>query len=275
MTDHLAVRRRRIVYGGLLVGCLVLAVVLITAPPSRAGGGAPVRVLQMNLCNSGLAGCYTGRSVATAVAVIRAQGPDVVTLNEVCRADVPLLERGLAATDPDGAATSSFQPAIDRRTGDPVRCLGGDAYGIALVARRPALRTTGGIYPTQNPADPEQRAWLCLDTTTFAACTTHLDAGNATVARAQCDYLIDTVVPTMRTPVVLGGDFNLRSDIQGCLATGDHRIDDGGVQDVVVSAPFAVASERQIDMLASTDHPGLLVTLALAQPRTAATTSVV
>jgi endonuclease/exonuclease/phosphatase family metal-dependent hydrolase len=256
-------------YGGLLVGCLVLAVVLITAPPSRAG--APVRVLQMNLCNSGLAGCYTGRSVATAVAVIRAQAPDLVTLNEVCRADVVVLEHALGAAK----SSSSFQPAIDRRTGDPVRCLGGDAYGIALVARRPALRTTGGIYPTQNPADPEQRAWLCLDTTTFAACTTHLDAGNATVARAQCNYLIYTVVPTLRAPLVLGGDFNLRSDIQGCLATGDHRIDDGGVQDVVVSAPFAVASERQIDMLASTDHPGLLVTLALAQPRTAATTSVV
>ncbi len=261
------------VYGGMLVGCFVLAVVLITAPPSRAS----VRVLQMNLCNSGLAGCYTGRSVATAVAVIRAQAPDVVTLNEVCRADVPLLERALAAGRPFGIATSSFQPAIDRRTGDPVRCLGGDAYGIALVARRPALRTIGGIYPTQNPADPEQRAWLCLDTTAFAACTTHLDSGNATVARAQCDYLLDTVVPTMRAPVALGGDFNLRSDIQGCLAAGDRRIDDGGVQNVVVSAPFAVASERLIDMLASTDHPGLLVTLALAQSpsRTAATTSVV
>ena len=28
--------------------------------------GAPVRVLQLNLCNSGIAACYTGRSTAEA-----------------------------------------------------------------------------------------------------------------------------------------------------------------------------------------------------------------
>ena len=179
---------------------------LITAEPSRgvptAAEGARVdrvRVLQMNLCNSGLAGCYTGRSVATAVAVIRAQAPDLVTLNEVCRADVPVLDRALADTEPFGATTSAFQPALDRRTGNVVRCRNGEPYGIALLTRRPplapAFRTVGGIYPTQNPADPEERAWLCVDTTGFAACTTHLDAANATVARAQCDYLIARRAP--------------------------------------------------------------------------------
>ena len=45
-------------------------------------------VLQMNLCNSGWAGCYTGRSVREAAAVIRAERPDVVTLNEICRDDL-------------------------------------------------------------------------------------------------------------------------------------------------------------------------------------------
>src|SRR6476469_4016321 len=72
------VQRRRWVWSGLLVACAVLVTFLTTA------GSAPdgrVRVLQMNLCNSGLAGCYTGRAVATAVEVIRAQAPDVVTLN--------------------------------------------------------------------------------------------------------------------------------------------------------------------------------------------------
>jgi endonuclease/exonuclease/phosphatase family metal-dependent hydrolase len=271
------------VYGGLIVGCIVLAVVLITAEPSRgvptATEGARVdrvRVLQMNLCNSGLARCYTGRSVATAVAVIRAQAPDLVTLNEVCRADVPVLDRALADTEPFGATTSAFQPALDRRTGSVVRCRNGEPYGIALLTRRPPLapayRTVGGIYPTQNPGDPEERAWLCVNTTGFAACTTHLDAADATVARAQCDYLMRAVLPSMRTPAVLGGDFNLGAGIEGCLAAGDRRIDDGGVQDVVVSAPFTITSQRRIDMRASTDHPGLLAT---AQLRTAATANVV
>ena len=146
----------------------------------------------MNLCNSGLAGCYTGLAVATAVAVVRAQEPDVVTLNEVCRADVAVLARA------SGAAASAFRPAMDRRTGEAVHCLDGEPYGIAVLTRRPAKLTTGGIYPTQDPTGPEQRAWLCLDTTDLAACTTHLDNGNAAVARAQCDYLLGTAFPSMR-----------------------------------------------------------------------------
>ena len=112
------------------MGCVVLAAVVAAAGPGRDGPGDRVRVLQMNLCNSGLAGCYTGRAVATAVEVIRAQTTDVVTLNEVCRADV------------------------------------------AVLTRRPAKLTTGGIYPTQDPTGPEQRAWLCLDTVSY----THLRA---------------------------------------------------------------------------------------------------
>ncbi|MBV9919548.1 MAG: endonuclease/exonuclease/phosphatase family protein [Pseudonocardia sp.] len=259
-------RLRRAVYGALVLGCL-LTTALVGAVPSSAAEGTRVRVLQMNLCNSGLAGCYTGRSVSRAAAVIRAQAPDLVTLNEVCRADVPILERAMG-----GAASSAFQPARNRPTGGAVRCRNGEPYGIALLSRRPSLRTSGGIYPTQNPADPEERAWLCVSTTGFAACTTHLDATNAAVARAQCRYLVATVLPPLRSPTVVGGDFNLRASMKGCLAAGQERVDDGGVQNVVVGPQFAVSSQRRIDMLKTTDHPGLLVT---AQLRTAATANVV
>jgi hypothetical protein len=157
------------------VGCVALAAVVAGA---RSAPNDTVRVLQMNLCNSGLAGCYTGLAVGAAVDVIRAQAPDVVTLNEVCRADVAVLARA------SGAAASAFRPAMDRRTGEAVHCLDGEPYGIAVLTRRPAKLTTGGIYPTQDPTGPEQRAWLCLDTTDFAACTTHLDNGDAAVASA-------------------------------------------------------------------------------------------
>ena len=155
---------------------------------------------------------------------------------------------------------------MDRRTGEAVHCVDGQPYGIAVLTRRPARLTTGGIYPTQDPTGPEQRAWLCLDTTDFAACTTHLDNGNAAVARAQCDYLLGTAFPSMRArgwpaPAVLGGDFNLLGEVQACLPTGNRRSDDGGVQNVVVSAQFGISSELRIDMRATTDHPGLLVTL--------------
>jgi Endonuclease/Exonuclease/phosphatase family len=245
------------VWGGLLVGCLALGTM-------TAAGSAPngqVRVLQMNLCNSGLAGCYTGLAVATALEVIHAQAPDVVTLNEVCRGDIAVIERGF------GAAAAAFRPAIDRRTGEAVRCVDGEQYGIAVLTRRPATLTTGGIYPTQDPVGPEQRAWLCVDATDYTTCTTHLDNGNTAVARAQCDYLLGTALPSMRArgwpaSAVLGGDFNLRADVQSCLASGDRRIDDGGVQNVVVTSAFAITSQRLLDMRDTTDHPGLLVTLA-------------
>jgi len=73
---------------------------------------------------------------------------------------------------------------------------------------------------------------------------------------------IRTVLPARRTPVVLGGDLNLRAGLRACLSTDDRRADDGGFQNVVVNGAFAITSKRVLDMRATTDHPGLLVTLA-------------
>jgi endonuclease/exonuclease/phosphatase family metal-dependent hydrolase len=152
---------------------------------------------------------------------------------------------------------------------------------IAVVYKQPALvrppgspasRSTTGVYPTQDSGDPEERVWLCLDDTRIVACTTHLANTSLTVARAQCSYLLDTAIPAARarnatTPVVLGGDLNLRagsSDLRTCLPANDRRADDGGVQEVVATPQFTVTSRRSIGMQATTDHPGLLVTLTLA-----------
>lgn len=244
---------RRASNGLLVVGVALLTLLTMAAAAPRRDD---VRLLQMNLCNSGLAGCYSGRAVATAADVIRAQTPDVVTLNEVCRADVTVLARSFGA--------SAFRPVLDRRTGGVTRCRNGEPYGIAILTRQQATRITGATYPTQNPADPEQRAWLCLATAGLTACTTHLDATSTAVARAQCRHLVGTVLPTLAAPVVLGGDFNLRADVRSCLPTGERRADDGGFQDVVVSDAFSITSRRVLDMRNTTDHPGLLVTLASA-----------
>jgi hypothetical protein len=68
---------------------------------------------------------------------------------------------------------------------------------------------------------------------------------------------------------VLGGDLNLGSgadpDLRSCLPAGSALVDDGGVQHVVATPEFVVGGSRTIDMRGTTDHPGLLVTLA---PRT-------
>jgi hypothetical protein len=279
--------QRWVAVGSALAGCAaVVSVPGSFGPPPPAvrierTGDAPVRILQMNLCNSGGAACYTGRSVAEATAVILAETPDVVTLNEVCQNDVAVLESTMIGTS-GGAVVSAFQAAGDRRTGGALRCRNGRPYGIGLVARLPAVphgyEAVGQAYAVQDGRSAEERAWLCLSPAGAAApgavavCTTHLASSSPAVARDQCRYLMDTVVPAVRAraasvPLVLGADLNLgsagASDARSCVPQGDQRVDDGVVQHVVATAGLMLGSRRTITMDA-TDHPGLLVTLTFA-----------
>lgn len=274
-----------------IVGCLLACLAGCSAPapdpapvlsssaapaPAAVVAAAPVRVLQLNLCSSGIAACYTGRATPKAAAVIRAQVPDVVTLNEACDDDVVALERALAGVVPGGGVVSAFQAARNGLTGEPYRCRNGRQYGIGIVSRWPSVPgspPSGGIYPAQDPDDPEERAWLCLDAAaspSVAVCTTHLAYTKREVAGAQCRYLFDTVIAGLRArdgaaPVVLGGDLNLGSgnspDLKACLPPGSALVDDGGPQHVVGTPEFVVDDHETIDLDGTTDHPGLLVTL--------------
>ena len=81
------------------LGC---GLILALAGCSRSEGtaaaasrsGSTYTLMQMNLCLSGLAGCYARVEypavVNEAVARIRQAHPDAVTFNEACRADVAL-----------------------------------------------------------------------------------------------------------------------------------------------------------------------------------------
>ena len=256
-------------------GAALCAAVLAGSTTGSAAVNARLRVLQLNLCNSGIASCYTGHSVARAAAVIGSVGPNVVTLNEVCREDVSDLEQVLAEGARDGEAVSAFQPAGDRRTAAAFRCRNGQSYGIGLLARFPSLdhgySIHAGIYPTQDTSDPEERAWLCLDTSDLVACTTHLANTKATVALAQCRYLFDTAIPALprrgrAEPTVLGADLNLKPhhipDVRSCLPSGYVQTYDGGTQYIVGSRDLRVSSGTTIGMSKTTDHPGLLGTLS-------------
>jgi hypothetical protein len=270
-------RRRRLV---AIAGFAALVAVLLTASTvtgSTVTGNAnfmTLRVLQFNLCNSGIADCYTGQSVAEAAAAVRANAPDVVTLNEICRDDVDAVSRALP--DPGGGhVASAFKPAGDRRTGGEFRCRNGQAFGIGVLVRLPAsspeYASFSGIYPTQDLSDPEERAFLCIRAVgAFEACTTHLASDDSTVALAQCHYLLTTAVQDVRAldadaPAVVGGDFNLGrggpADVRTCVPPGYLRVDDSGVQQVLATSGFAMTSVSLVDMHRTTDHPGLLVTL--------------
>src|SRR6185436_17930021 len=83
---------------------MMLACVLVLALSGcgRSSGtapqaGSPFALMQMNLCLSGLAGCYRKAAypavVEEAVARIRDADPDAVTFNEACRRDAVRIAR--------------------------------------------------------------------------------------------------------------------------------------------------------------------------------------
>lgn len=280
---------RRRLHRSVAAGCCVVSCLALAACTSGASsnttqrarsGSVMLRVLQMNLCNSGIASCYTGRSVAEAAAVVRAERPDIVTLNEVCRDDVSVLQRALSGVEPGSIVTPAFRATPDQRTGKPFRCRNGEQFGIAVLARvrSPDRGHTifGGRYAAQDPADTEQRVWACVrETGHFLACTTHLSSTSRAVAVGQCRYLMDVAIPALRRrsptePVILGADLNLSSggtpNAQSCAPPGYVRTDDGSRQYIMASAPFTVSSRRTIDMRGTTDHPGLLADLAEDRP---------
>lgn len=250
---------------------LAVAIAFLTvAPAAGRVPGTPSRVLQLNLCDSGIATCYTGRAVARAAAVIRSDVPDLVTLNEICQEDLYPLDRALGEAYGGGTVVSAFRAAQDRRTGGDFRCRNGQPYGIGLLAHVPGpsarYSTDGGVYPDQDVRDPEERVWLCVYATgAFYGCVTHLASTSATVALAQCRYLLTTAIPGARRsggyrPTVLGGDLNL-PDPRSCVPPGYLRRGDGGVQSVVATDDFVVDDARTVNMAGTTDHPALLVTL--------------
>ena len=257
----------------VVLSLVLAAVSLVGFAGSDAERPRLLRVLQMNLCNSGKASCYTGRALAQAAAVIRAEEPDVVTLNEVCHNDIANLGQAMAQAHQGGTVMTAFQHAFNDYTDRPVECRDGQQFGNGVLVHVPGPDGTylryGGIYPMQHARD-ELRAWLCLNAIDeFYACTTHLSQGAAATARAQCEYLVGAAIPAVRTsaeflPTIIGGDLNLGiADAGPCGKPGYAHVDDGSVQHILASADLRIHSTRVIDMRGATDHPGLLAVLGL------------
>lgn len=230
--------------------------------------------LQLNLCNSGLAGCYeNGASVPEAATVIRNNVPDVVTLNEICQNDVITLHATLASVYPNGTVVWAFKAAGDRRTGGPYKCKNGQDYGIGVIAHIPTAyagyQTYSGLYASQDTGSAEQRAWLCINAVgNYFACTTHLASTSGTIALNQCNQLMRTEIPAMHAasggarPTVMAGDLNLRyggsPNAQSCVPGGWYRKGDGSVQHSMMTSDLTFVSTKSIGM-SHTDHPGWLV----------------
>lgn len=232
--------------------------------PATSATVTTVKVLQLNICHSGIAGCYTGdRVLARAVAVVRETQPQVLSVNEACSGDVEPLRKAM------GKAAAMFVPA-ERTDGSWVMCRNGQSFGnIVMVAE--ALvggRGVSGRYAAQNARD-EMRVWACLPAGALTACTTHLTSRNAATAMAQCKVIMSrAAIYAVTSPVVVSGDLNLRyggdPNVQNCNRTGFYRKGDGDVQHVFATTSLTFVSGTRISMSDTTDHPAWLVTLSMS-----------
>ena len=225
--------------------------------------GAEFRVLQLNLCHSGVAGCFKGDAVMVkAAAVIKSVAPTLVTLNEVCRKDLPALAAETGALD------FQFTPAL-KADDKPVKCKNGEDYGMGLLSWAAPKwgKATHGVYAAQSSMT-ERRVWLCMGYEGFVGCTTHLSTKGAT-ALAQCKALVSGALAEAAAegPALMAGDWNMKykgtPNAQDCVPAGFYRKGDGTLQHVLASQEFAFVETIVIDMEGSTDHPGLEVRMTL------------
>ncbi|MDP9842410.1 endonuclease/exonuclease/phosphatase family protein [Streptosporangium lutulentum] len=246
--------------------CLVILLAavgsVVTAPaiPAAAAAAQEYRVLQLNLCHSGVnTSCYNGAAVIQeARDVITAKQPQAVTLNEICRADVAQLAPSM------GNGYSMFAPAV-RADGTPVRCTDGDEYGNGMIFRATGATGFSGVYGAQDSGS-EKRVYVCAEFPDLTACATHLST-TGTVAMAQCKAAVSMLLGrgAATKPTFLAGDFNLRyaplfgQNVQNCNSAPFFRKGDGDVQHVFAAGMGYTRTE--VVSMRYTDHPGLLVVL--------------
>jgi endonuclease/exonuclease/phosphatase family metal-dependent hydrolase len=239
------------------VGCLlVLLLAGCGGPPERDPTYA---LMQMNLCLSGLAGCYGKTAypavVEEATARIREARPDAVTINEACRGDVALIARRTGYH-----ARFSNVPYRGRL----LRCVrpgGRGLFGDAVLTKAPIEKAANADFKAQ--AGLERRRWLCVATAREVdVCTAHLNtraANEVAGNEAQCAEL--KVILARRAPVVFGGDVNRRRPCapRGAWTRTDHAARQApGLQQVYGSR--TLRSPRATVLPAEhSDHDVLLV----------------
>jgi endonuclease/exonuclease/phosphatase family metal-dependent hydrolase len=266
-------RARHLLYAAIAASAVVVAS-SVAAVPARAA--ATFVVLQMNLCNSGMAvtSCYSfGKAVDEAVAKIHRYPPDLVTLQEVCRDDVYArdgwgkLARAMADLYGSGHVSVDFVPAFNRDTNDMYRCVDGALYGVAMIhrsngsSRSNGLASHSGWYGSQDSSE-EVRAWTCTTVVTgrLTGCTTHLSTDPGVAVR-QCHELMSILAsPWVMPEVIVAGDFNLTSEsgkqhnVRDCAPASYDRRSDSALQQVFFTRNIEWV-QGTYEAMRWTDHP--------------------
>jgi endonuclease/exonuclease/phosphatase family metal-dependent hydrolase len=233
-----------------------------TSVDTAAAARSPYTLMQMNLCLSGLAGCY--RKVAypavveEALARIRQAHPDAVTFNEACRSDVARIARRTGYH-------LRFSRVIYR--GKRLRCVrpgNRGLFGDAVLTEAPAESTDNRDFRAQ--AGIERRRWLCVTTRVHVdVCTAHLNTrASAEVAGndAQCVELAALLARRAAAhTVIFGGDVNRRHSCapDGLWTRTDKSAEQApGLQHVYGSSDLRSPSAEVVPAM-HTDHDVLLV----------------
>jgi endonuclease/exonuclease/phosphatase family metal-dependent hydrolase len=264
---------------GLLLVAVACAVVLALtgcgqSSPTRAGVPAPTgstyKLMQMNLCLSGLGACY-GKvaypaGVKEAAARIRQRHPDAITLNEACRGDVWRIAR-----------RTGYHVRFSRviYLGKPLACInpgGRGLFGDAVLTKAPV--ESADRRPFQAQAVIERRGWLCVSTSAdVEVCTAHLATRSSDEVQAndaQCAELRALLMrrAAART-LIFGGDVNRRSSCapeRFWIRSDESAEQDPGLQQVY--GPGALHSpSAEVVPATHTDHDFLLVRAHLTASR--------
>jgi endonuclease/exonuclease/phosphatase family metal-dependent hydrolase len=249
------------------MGCgLVLALTACSGPlgttaATPPAAGAMYTLMQMNLCLSGLAGCY-GKvdypaGVDEAVARIRETRPDAVTFNEACSGDIALI-----------ALRTGYHLRFSRVIyyGKPLSCIkpgGRGLFGDAVLTK--ASIHSADSRPFEAQAGPERRQWLCVSTRVVDVCTAHLATHESVEVAAndpQCAELRALLaLRAAARAVIFGGDVNRRPS---CAPVGFWtRTDRSAHQDPWLQQIYGTSTLRspsaRIVPATHTDHDVLLV----------------
>jgi endonuclease/exonuclease/phosphatase family metal-dependent hydrolase len=261
--EEVPVRRLAILLALAAAAVAAVSPALSTVSSSARPSEASFQLLQMNLCLSGQAGCYsstTYRSILDeAIGQIAARDPEAVTLNEVCSADAAAMAR---------QSGYRMRFAVVRYGGMPLPCVdprGRGLFGIAVLTKDDITASQDRAFEVQ--ADPEERRWLCATTAgAITVCTAHLSTRDSTSERgandAECRELQSVLARHERAGTTLfGGDLNRQDPCAPATmwATRDTSASQSaGVQHIYGSTPVTEWS-ASVAEATYTDHDFLLV----------------
>jgi endonuclease/exonuclease/phosphatase family metal-dependent hydrolase len=264
--------------GAGLLAVVVVAVIGATwfavSPPfssSSSSSSASFSLLQMNLCLSGQAGCYSPSDYPAALdeaaTAIDGRDPDAVTINEACRRDVAELARrtgyqlSFTGVDYGGAPLPCIDPA------------GRGLFGIAVLTKDTVRSSQEGAFTVR--ADPEERRWLCTTTDgAVTVCTAHLSTpyspGDVADNDVQCLQLRQVLArrATLGT-TFFGGDLNRQEACAPAtmwVARDTSASQSAGVQHIYASRSVDEPSTSIIEAT-YTDHDFLLAAASAAPDR--------